>query len=75
MVSFDSSFVTLGLHLWKDPFVLHFLQRSAKQSVRAASEIPGAKLVVIPNCGHVPQEEKPQEFLSAVEEFLADLIQ
>jgi pimeloyl-ACP methyl ester carboxylesterase len=44
------------------------------QSVRAASEIPGAKLVVIPNCGHVPQEEKPQEFLSALEEFLADLI-
>lgn len=45
-----------------------------KQSVRAASEIPGAKLVVIPNCGHVPQEEKPQEFLSALEEFLTDLI-
>jgi pimeloyl-ACP methyl ester carboxylesterase len=46
-----------------------------EQSVRAASEIPGAKLVVIPNCGHVPQEEKPQEFLSALEEFLVHLSQ
>ncbi len=40
------------------------------QSIRLASEIPGAQLVVIPNCGHVPQEECPEEFLRAVDEFL-----
>ncbi len=39
------------------------------QSIRLASEIPAAHLVVIPNCGHVPQEECPEEFLRAVEEF------
>ncbi|RME35894.1 MAG: alpha/beta hydrolase, partial [Thermoflexia bacterium] len=33
-------------------------------------EIPGAQPVVIPECGHVPQEECPGPFLEAVEAFL-----
>jgi pimeloyl-ACP methyl ester carboxylesterase len=33
-------------------------------------EIPNARLVLIPKCGHVPQEECPQEFMQAVEDFL-----
>lgn len=44
-----------------------------EQSIRLAAEIPGAELVVIPNCGHVPQEECPAEFLAAVNDFLARL--
>ena len=32
--------------------------------------IPGADLVVIDNCGHLPQMEKPEEFLQAALEFL-----
>lgn len=39
-------------------------------SERLAEDIPGAELVVIKNCGHVPQEECPEEFLAAVDEFL-----
>jgi pimeloyl-ACP methyl ester carboxylesterase len=35
-----------------------------------AAGIPGAKLVVIPQCGHVPALEKPAEFLAAVTAFL-----
>jgi pimeloyl-ACP methyl ester carboxylesterase len=35
-----------------------------------AKAIPGAKLVVIPKCGHVPQIEKPDEFIAALETFL-----
>jgi len=42
-------------------------------SIRLANALPNARLVVIPNCGHVPQEECPQEFISAVEEFLSGL--
>jgi pimeloyl-ACP methyl ester carboxylesterase len=42
-------------------------------SVRLADELPNAELVVIPNCGHAPQEECPEEFLQAVESFLARL--
>lgn len=44
-----------------------------EQSIRLASQIPGAELVVIPQCGHVPQEECPQAFLQAVNGFLANL--
>jgi pimeloyl-ACP methyl ester carboxylesterase len=33
--------------------------------------IPGAKLVVIPKCGHVPQIEKPDEFVAALQDFFA----
>ncbi|MEN3034759.1 MAG: alpha/beta fold hydrolase, partial [Candidatus Methanosuratincola sp.] len=35
-----------------------------------AEEIPGSSLVVIPDCGHIPHEETPQEFLGAVISFL-----
>ncbi|MBN2554500.1 MAG: alpha/beta hydrolase [Anaerolineales bacterium] len=42
-------------------------------SVRLAGEIPGAELVVVPNCGHVPQEECPEAFLAAVDAFLLSL--
>ncbi len=37
-----------------------------EQSIRLAGEIPGAQLAVIPECGHVPQEECPEPFLEAV---------
>jgi pimeloyl-ACP methyl ester carboxylesterase len=33
--------------------------------------IPGSKLVMIPQCGHVPQIEKPDEFIAALESFIA----
>jgi pimeloyl-ACP methyl ester carboxylesterase len=42
-------------------------------TIAAAEEIPGAELVVIEDCGHVPQEECPGVFLDAVLEFLAEL--
>jgi pimeloyl-ACP methyl ester carboxylesterase len=41
------------------------------QSLRLAKEIPGAELVVITAAGHVPQEEKPQEFIGAVQRFIS----
>mgnify|MGYP006172595369 CR=1 FL=1 len=39
-------------------------------SIRLASELPNAQLVVIEDCGHLPNEEKSQEFLTAVAAFL-----
>lgn len=35
-----------------------------------AAKIPGAKLVIIPECGHAPSIEKPADFLAAVTPFL-----
>ncbi len=40
------------------------------QTVRLAHELPDARLVVIPNCGHLPQEECPAAFLEAVTRFV-----
>ena len=34
--------------------------------------IEGSRLFVFPNCGHLPQEERPQEFASLVAEFCRD---
>jgi len=43
------------------------------QSVRLAGELPNADLVVVPECGHVTQEEKPAAFMAAAGHFLARL--
>uniref|UniRef100_A0A0D3HQQ5 AB hydrolase-1 domain-containing protein n=1 Tax=Oryza barthii TaxID=65489 RepID=A0A0D3HQQ5_9ORYZ len=37
---------------------------------RVARVIPGAAFEVIKNSGHLPQEERPEEFISVVERFL-----
>lgn len=42
-----------------------------QDSIRLASEIPGAQLVVIPNCGHVPQEECPEAFVNTIQDFVS----
>jgi len=36
------------------------------------TEIPNAKLSLIPSCGHVPQEECPDEFMREVVNYLQD---
>lgn len=42
-------------------------------SIRLGGEIPGAQLVVFSACGHVPQEECPDQFLQVVMPFVQDL--
>lgn len=42
-----------------------------EQSIRLADEIPGAQLAVLPECGHVPQEECPDAFVNALRGFLS----
>ena len=41
-----------------------------EQSLRLAEDIPGATLAVIPGCGHLPHEERPDDFMQAVSSFL-----
>ena len=40
-------------------------------SIALAEALPGAQLAVIQDAGHVPHEEKPEDFMSAVEGFLS----
>ena len=42
-------------------------------SIRLADALPTAKLVIIPQAGHVPQEEQPDLFMQAVGDFLNTL--
>jgi len=46
---------------------------STKENTQLADRIPGARLVVIPDCGHVPQEECPEAFVQTVIQFVVDL--
>jgi pimeloyl-ACP methyl ester carboxylesterase len=41
-----------------------------ENSRQLAEDIPGAELVILEACGHLPQEECPQAFLSAVDAFI-----
>jgi pimeloyl-ACP methyl ester carboxylesterase len=41
------------------------------QSIRLAGELPDARLVVIPESGHVAHEETPSAFMAAVSDFLS----
>ncbi len=40
------------------------------ETKRLARELPNARLVLISDCGHIPQEERPQAFLDAVIPFV-----
>jgi proline iminopeptidase len=44
--------------------------RPARYAARVAELIPGAELVVLPNAGHFPRFEEPDEFGAAVRPFL-----
>jgi len=44
-----------------------------EDSIQLASLIPGSTLAILPECGHVPQEECPEEFLRVVEPFIQNL--
>lgn len=41
-----------------------------KHAYRAQGLLPGSRLLVIPECGHLPQWERPEAFNQAVVEFL-----
>jgi pimeloyl-ACP methyl ester carboxylesterase len=39
-------------------------------SEELSKELPNASLVIVPNCGHLPHEERPQLFLDAIIPFI-----
>ncbi|NTU92033.1 MAG: alpha/beta hydrolase [Chlorobiaceae bacterium] len=48
----------------------HDLTVKVEESLRLARELPGAELQVIADCAHLPQEEKPVEFVRCVQAFV-----
>ena len=51
----------------------HDLTVKTEESLRLARELPGAGLLVIPDCGHLPQEEQPEAFVRGVQAFVRGL--
>jgi pimeloyl-ACP methyl ester carboxylesterase len=43
-----------------------------KNAFRFQADISNAQVRVIDNCGHIPQEEKPEETAKAIFEFLCE---
>jgi pimeloyl-ACP methyl ester carboxylesterase len=43
-----------------------------ESSIQLSRDIPGAKLAVLRNCGHLPQEECPDQFMDALQEFVEE---
>lgn len=41
-----------------------------EESIRLAGELPDAELIVLPECGHLPQEECPAAFMDAMRAYL-----
>ena len=41
-------------------------------TTRAASILRGGRLEILPDCGHLPQVERPERFASALDRFLRD---
>ena len=41
-----------------------------KQTERLARELPNASLTVIPDCGHIPQEEQPEALFDILMRFI-----
>ncbi|HWR00795.1 MAG TPA: alpha/beta hydrolase [Chlorobaculum sp.] len=48
----------------------HDLTVRTEESFRLARELPEAELLVIPDCGHLPQEEQPDQFVRGVQAFV-----
>lgn len=42
----------------------------SERVIELAAQIPNAELVILPACGHLPHEERPEAFLGAVADFL-----
>jgi pimeloyl-ACP methyl ester carboxylesterase len=48
--------------------------RLTAESVKLAGVLPGAKLAIIAQAGHVPQEEQPSAFMQALVGFVKTLL-
>ncbi|MCA1558612.1 MAG: alpha/beta hydrolase, partial [Acidobacteria bacterium] len=62
-------------HLIKQPVLLIWGEQDVEMPLEDGHflhrQIPGARLMVFRNCGHLPQEEYPQEFVELVTEFVS----
>jgi pimeloyl-ACP methyl ester carboxylesterase len=44
-----------------------------KENIKLSHDLSNSRLVIIPQCGHVPQEECPNEVITAIENYVTEL--
>lgn len=62
--------------VWAQVLVVHGTADAlvpAWNSRRLAAGLPGARLVELGRCGHMPMEEAPERFMEALADFVATL--
>ena len=71
----DAERVSRDAHLIQQPTLIVWGDRDREVPLadgqRLQQEIPNSRLIVFRECGHLPHEEYPKEFMKVVSEFLA----
>jgi pimeloyl-ACP methyl ester carboxylesterase len=71
--SWDAERISRDAHLIKQPALLLWgendLEIPVADAERLHAEIPGSRLIVFLNCGHLPHEEYPEAFTMVVTDF------
>jgi pimeloyl-ACP methyl ester carboxylesterase len=71
--SWDAERISRDAHLIKQPALLLWgendLDIPLADGERLHAQIPGSRLIVFLNCGHIPHEEYPEAFTKVVTDF------
>lgn len=74
----DAERISREAHLIKQPTLLLWGENDCEiplaDGERLHEQIPGSRLIVFLNCGHVPHEEYPEEFTGVVADFVTPIV-
>ena len=74
----DAERISRDAHLIKQPTLLLWGENDIEiplaDGERLHNQIPGSRLIVFLNCGHVPHEEYPGEFTNVVADFVTQIV-
>jgi len=73
----DAERISREAHLIKQPTLLLWGENDSEiplaDGERLHEQIPGSRLIVFLNCGHIPHEEYPEEFTGVVADFVTQI--
>jgi pimeloyl-ACP methyl ester carboxylesterase len=74
----DAERISREAHLIKQPTLLLWGENDIEiplaDGERLHDQIPGSRLIVFLNCGHIPHEEYPDEFTNVVADFVTQIV-
>jgi len=74
----DAERISREAHLIKQPTLLLWGENDCEiplaDGERLHEQIPGSRLIVFLNCGHIPHEEYPEEFTGVVADFVTQIV-